>query len=73
MYLVKAARWHSVEWLPAADGAPSRRCSVCGGADLIPSGETALDASVNRRYGVLRCRGCGYDLLEPQVRAAAAS
>jgi ribosomal protein S27E len=73
MYIVKAARWHFVEVLPSATRTPTRRCSVCASTDLRPSGQTALDAVANRRYGIVRCQGCGYDLLEPAVTTVAAA
>jgi hypothetical protein len=73
MYIVKAGRWNSVDLLLSAQGAPVRCCSVCASTDLCASSETALDATTNRRYSVVRCMGCGYDLLEPIVTAVAAA
>ncbi len=73
MYVVKAARWHFVEVLPSATRTPIRRCSVCASTDLTASGQTALDALANRRYRIVRCQGCGYDLLEPAVPAVVAA
>jgi len=73
MFIVKAARWSSVDLLLSAQGAPVRCCSVCASTDLWVSGETALDAITNRRYGVVRCLGCGFDLLESTVAEMAAA
>ena len=65
MQVVKAERWHKVEtWHPSA-GATERRCSVCGSAHLAPHGDVALDGTTLARYRVVRCEGCGFDLLEP--------
>ncbi len=63
MQVVKAERWHMVE-RGEADGA-LRRCSVCGSLYLTARGEPVIDGSTLTRYRVLRCEGCGYDLLEP--------
>jgi hypothetical protein len=73
MYIVKAVRWHMVERSPLPDEAPRRRCSVCAGSDLGAGGETALDAATGMRYWVVRCHGCGYDLLEPLPAASSAA
>jgi hypothetical protein len=73
MYIVKAVRWHMVERLPTSGAAPARCCSMCGCSQLRPSDETALDASTGMRYRVVRCHGCGYDLLEPLSTASSAA
>ena len=73
MLIVKAGRWNSVDLLLSAQGAPVRCCSVCASTNLWTSGETAFDALTNRRYGVARCLGCGFDLLEPVVAEMAAA
>jgi hypothetical protein len=73
MFIVKAARWHFVEILPSAARTPIRRCSVCASTDLRASGQTALDAVANCRYEIVRCQGCGYDLLELAVPAVVAA
>ena len=69
MYLVRAARWHMVEIPPTTStssaGAPPRRCSACGSGELAPAGTTVMDALTHERYSMVRCYGCGYDLLEP--------
>jgi ribosomal protein S27E len=64
MRVVKAERWHMVETDEAAAGAgmASRRCSVCGSDHLVPHEDAVL----------VRCEGCGYDLLEPLAAPAAA-
>jgi hypothetical protein len=72
MQVVKAERWHMVKEAGASDGA-ARRCSVCGSADLVPHDEAVLDAGTLRRYHVVRCEGCGYDLLEPVAAELAAT
>jgi hypothetical protein len=71
MRVVKAERWHRVETSSKA----VRRCSVCGESRLTPTGETVLDSSTMTRYGVVRCGGCAYDLLEelPLAAVSAAS
>jgi hypothetical protein len=63
MRVVKADRWHKVQ--PAADSTADRRCSVCGSSRLAAPGETVLDGTTRARYHVVRCAGCGFDLLEP--------
>jgi hypothetical protein len=73
MYLVQAARWHAVRHLPTPEQTPTRYCSVCGSAQLRPSEETVLDAGTRLRYRVVRCHGCGYDLLEPLPAASSAA
>ncbi len=73
MYIVKAARWHVVERLPLPDRIAARRCSVCACLELSAGGEIVLDAAAGIRYQVVRCHGCGYDLLEPLARASAAA
>src|SRR5688572_24725532 len=69
MRVVKADRWHKVEL--AADSAADRRCSVCGSLRLAAPGETVLDGTTRTRYRVVRCAGCGFDLLEPLPKAFA--
>ena len=73
MYIVKAARWHGVELLPVPDRMSTRRCSVCACSKLGAGGEIVLDAATSVRYQVVRCHGCGYDLLEPLARSSAAA
>jgi hypothetical protein len=73
MLVVKAVRWHRVEHLSPTAGPPTGHCSVCGGSDLGKPVETALDAVTRRYYDVVRCEGCGYDLLEVRAPVAAAT
>jgi DNA-directed RNA polymerase subunit RPC12/RpoP len=77
MRVVKAERWHKVETnehtAAAGAGAASRRCSVCGSQQLRALGDTVLDSATLGRYRVIRCEGCGYDLLEPVAVAPAAT
>ena len=73
MYIVKAARWHGVELLPVPGRMSARRCSVCACLELGAGGEIVLDAVASVRYQVVRCYGCGYDLLEPLARSSAAA
>ena len=77
MRVVKAERWHLVETSQETTaprvGAPPRRCSVCGSPQLAAPGETVLDAATLARYRVVRCGGCGYDLLEPLPAVALAA
>ncbi len=63
MQIVKAERWHKVE--PVSGGSTMRHCSVCGSRRLAVRDEPVLDGSTRARYRVVRCDGCGYDLLEP--------
>ena len=70
MYMIKAARWHTVEVLPALERARGRRCTVCAGSDLGPLGELVLDAVSGTHYRIVRCAGCGYDLLESVAPAS---
>jgi hypothetical protein len=67
MQVVKAERWHKVETSRPRAGAASRRCSVCGSQHLAPHGDPVLDGVTLARYQVVRCEGCGYDLLEMLV------
>jgi hypothetical protein len=73
MLLVKAVRWHTVERRPAAQGTVVRRCSVCGDSEFGAAVETALDAATRSYYDVVRCQGCGYDLLESRAPVVAAT
>ena len=76
MRVVKAERWHKVERPenPMAEAtSPARSCSVCGSQHLTSPGQTVVDAGTLARYRVVRCAGCGYDLLEPTNAALAAA
>jgi hypothetical protein len=65
MQVVKAERWHKVEIQRPSNGAAVRQCSVCGSSRLTPHGDNVLDGISLDRYRVVRCEGCGFDLLEP--------
>ena len=69
MRVVKAERWHRVD----TESEASRRCSVCGSAQLSPTGETVLDSGTLKWHRVIRCGGCAYDLLEETTPAAVAA
>jgi DNA-directed RNA polymerase subunit RPC12/RpoP len=69
MRVVKAERWHHVQSTAAGE----RRCSVCGAGQLGPAGETVLDGETTRRYQLVRCQSCGYDLLEARVTVLTAA
>jgi hypothetical protein len=75
MRVVKAERWHHVASAeaPGVDGRPARRCSVCASAQLGSGGDIVMDGASLARYQVVRCGGCGYDLLEPLAVTLAAS
>jgi ribosomal protein S27E len=65
MQIVRAERWHQVDTARSGARAEGRRCSVCGAQQLRPRPEAVFDGVTRRRYRVVRCAGCGYDLLEP--------
>ena len=79
MRVVKAERWHRVDAVHGASptGASgvvaSGRCSVCGSSQLSPHDRVVMDGVSQTRYSVVRCAGCGYDLLEPLLVAQAAA
>ena len=74
MYIVRSDRWRHVDTAPPTmSGKPSRRCSVCTSRDLTAKSEVVLDPYTRTRYSVLRCHGCGNDLLEPLPVASAAA
>lgn len=67
MQVIRANRWHHVDLGgPLRPSAP-RRCSVCGAEQLTPKGETVVDGVSGRYYAIVRCDGCGYDLLDPRA------
>ncbi|HZU06593.1 MAG TPA: hypothetical protein VFB73_11520 [Chloroflexota bacterium] len=68
MQVIRAERWHQVVVPP--EPAPPY-CSVCGSTRLTPRREVVFDGTTRARYHLVRCGGCGYDLLQPLARPGA--
>jgi hypothetical protein len=68
MRIVKAERWHRVDREGGID-----QCSVCWSGRLLRTNDVVLDSTTLQQYRVVRCQGCGYDLLEPVPSAVGAS
>ncbi len=67
MDVVRAERWHLVDTAGKNGASTRRRCSVCGMEQLYPRDGAVLDSASRQRFRVVRCAGCGYDLLEPLI------
>ncbi len=65
MQVVRADRWHKVSADDTSGNAGGRRCSVCNAECPPVHREAVLDGTTLRRYWIVRCAGCGCDLLEP--------